>query len=790
MNELEDRDRRITVLKERLARLSEAGININDSMDPDAVLQNVLDSARFLTGAQYGVMTTLDESGELANFLASGLAPEEAQQLWAMPGGAELFEYLRTIQGPMRVADFAVHARDMGLPDFKPPAPMSAFLTVPIRRRGDNLGSIHIAKRDPGQEFSQEDEETLAMFASQAATVVSNARRYREERRARASLETLVDTSPVGVVVFDAKTGAPLSFNREAVRIVDSIRQPDQPPQDLLEVMTVRRADGREVSLMEWPLAESLSSGETVRAEDIVLSVPDGRSVSVLLNASPIRSEDGGLESFVVTLQDMTPMKELERMRAEFLGMVSHELRTPLTSIRGSATTMQETAQDLDTAELRQFLRIIVDQADNMRELIDDLLDVARIEAGALSISPEPVQVSQLVDRARNTFLSGGGRDNLDISLEPDLPLVIADRRRIAQVIGNLLSNSARHSPQSSVIRVRAARDGVHIAISVSDEGRGIPSEQLGRLFRKFSTSARHDGGSGDTGLGLSICKGIVEAHGGRIWAESEGARLGARFTFTVPIAEEAAAASLLPSSQRSRRESKDETILVVDDDPQMLRIIRNALLGAGYDPVVTADPEEAQHIARDTQPSLALLDMMLPGSDGIQLMQDIFSIADAPVIFISAYGHEEVIARAFEAGAADYLVKPFSTTELAARVKAALLRLDSRYLAAASKLFTLGDLTIDYDERLVTLAGRPVRMTPKEYNLLRILSINDGRTVNHGRLLHRLWDSKKPGDMRSLRTLMRRLRRKLDEDGGNPKYIFSEPHLGYRMAKGERVEP
>ncbi len=790
MNELEDRDRRIAALKERLARLSEAGININDSMDPDAVLQNVLDSARFLTGAQYGVMTTLDESGELANFLASGLAPEEAQQLWAMPGGAELFEYLRTIQGPMRVADFAVHARDMGLPDFKPPAPMSAFLTVPIRRRGDNLGSIHIAKRDPGQEFSQEDEETLAMFASQAATVVSNARRYREERRARASLETLVDTSPVGVVVFDAKTGAPLSFNREAVRIVDSIRQPDQPPQDLLEVMTVRRADGREVSLMEWPLAESLSSGETVRAEDIVLSVPDGRSVSVLLNASPIRSEDGGLESFVVTLQDMTPMKELERMRAEFLGMVSHELRTPLTSIRGSATTMQETAQDLDTAELRQFLRIIVDQADNMRELIDDLLDVARIEAGALSISPEPVQVSQLVDRARNTFLSGGGRDNLDISLEPDLPLVIADRRRIAQVIGNLLSNSARHSPQSSVIRVRAARDGVHIAISVSDEGRGIPSEQLGRLFRKFSTSARHDGGSGDTGLGLSICKGIVEAHGGRIWAESEGARLGARFTFTVPIAEEAAAASLLPSSQRSRRESKDETILVVDDDPQMLRIIRSALLGAGYDPVVTADPEEAQHIARDTQPSLALLDMMLPGSDGIQLMQDIFSIADAPVIFISAYGHEEVIARAFEAGAADYLVKPFSTTELAARVKAALLRLDSRYLAAASKLFTLGDLTIDYDERLVTLAGRPVRMTPKEYNLLRILSINDGRTVNHGRLLHRLWDSKKPGDMRSLRTLMRRLRRKLDEDGGNPKYIFSEPHLGYRMAKGERVEP
>ena len=790
MNELEDRDRRIAALKERLARLNQAGISINESLDPDAVLQNVLDSAMHLTGARYGVMTTLDESGRLSDFLASGLTPEEEEQFWAMPEGVELFEYLKTIQGPMRVADFAGHARAVGLPDFKPPAPMSAFLTVPIRRRGDNLGSIHIAKRDPGQEFSQEDEETLTMFASQAAIVVSNARRYREERRARASLETLVDTSPVGVAVFDARTGAPVSFNREMARIVDGLRDAEQPPVHILETLTCRRADGREVSLKEWPLAELLPSGETVRAEEIVLSVPDGRSVAALLNATPIRSEDGEVESFVVTLQDMTPAKELEQLRAEFLGMVSHELRTPLTSIRGSATTMQEAAQDLDVAELRQFLRVIVDQADNMRELIDDLLDVARIEAGALSVSPEPVHVAQLVDRARNTFLSGGGRNNLDISLDPDLPPVMADRRRIAQVIVNLLSNAARHSPESSIIRVRAARDGLHIAVSVADEGRGIPAEQLPQLFRKFSSDTRQDVGSGDTGLGLSICKGIVEAHGGRIWAESEGASLGARFTFTIPMADEAAALGLLPLSARPRRESTDESILVVDDDPQILRVVRNALLETGYDPVVTADPDEALRLMRDERPSLALLDMMLPGSNGIDLMKDIFSIADAPVIFLSAYGHDEVIARAFEAGAADYIVKPFTPTELAARVKVALLRREDRYRVAASEPYTRGDLTINYAERLVSVAGRPVRLTPKEYDLLRILSVNAGRAMSHDQLLRRLWDSNKPGDIRSLRTLMKRLRGKLGEDAVNPTYIFSEPHLGYRMPKAEAPEP
>ncbi len=788
MTQLDDRDRRIAALRERLTRLSEASLSINDSLDPDAVLQRTLDSARRITGARYGVMTTLDESGALNDFLASGMTPEEAQTLWAMPGGTDFFEYLRTIPGPFRVADFAGHARSMGLPEFLPPAPMSAFLSVPIRHRGDEVGSIHVAKSVPGEEFSREDEETLVMFASQAAMVIANARRYRDERRARTSLETLVETSPVGVVVFDAGTGAPLSFNRESVRIVEDLRDADQPPERLLEEMTCRRADGREFSLKEWPLAEILSDGETVRAEEIVLSVPDGRSVTILLNATPIRADEGEIESFVVTLQDMTPIKELELLRAEFLGMVSHELRTPLTSIRGSATTMQEASDDLGSAELRQFLRIIVDQADNMRELIDDLLDVARIETGALPVNPEPAEVARLIDRARNTFMSGRGGRDLDIDLAPDLPLVMADKRRIVQVLGNLLSNAARHSPESSPIRLSAARDGVHVAVSVTDEGRGIPADRLPSLFRKLSVSAGEEG-SGAAGLGLAICKGIVEAHGGRIWAQSEGASLGARFTFTIPAVEVTAADLGLSSPAAPQWEPEDEPILVVDDDPQMLRHIRNALVGAGYDPTVTADPEEALGLMQENPPRLVLLDMMLPGYDGVNLMRDIFRLADVPVIFLSAYGHDQTIARAFEAGAADYIVKPFTTTELAARIKAALLRRDNRYGDASSRPYVLGDLIIDYRQRSVSVAGRAVDLTPKEYDLIHVLSINAGRVLTHAQLLRRLWDPEKPGDVRGLRSLMRRLRRKLGEDASEPTYFFAEPRVGYRMAKDEGRE-
>ena len=516
------RDEQMAALRERLSRLSEASLRINESLELDAVLQGVLDSARSLTDARYALITTMRDTGEVEDFVVSGLTTEEAQRLWEVPERMQLFSYFSAIPAPLRMPDFAAHMREMGLPDFRLPVPISSFIAAPIRHRGVSVGNIHVAKDLPGLAFTREDEETLVMFASQVALVVANARRHRDERRARADLETLIDTSPVGVVVFAMGTGAPVSFNREARRIVDGLRNPDQTTEQLLQVLTVRRADGRQFSLAEFPLAEALGTSETVRAEEIVMETAGGRSVTVLLNATPIRSEEGGVESVVVTMQDMTPLEEIERLRAEFLGMVSHELRTPLTSIRGSATTMLDATSDLDPAEIRQFLRIIVNQADHMRDLIGSLLDVARIETGTLPVSPEPVEVAVLVDRARNTFLSAGGRNALDIDLAPDLPLVMADRRRIVQVIGNLLSNAARHSPESSPLRVAAVRDGLHVELSVVDEGRGIPAERLPHLFRKFSRVEDDDQGE-DTGLGLAICKGIVEAHGGRIWAESEG---------------------------------------------------------------------------------------------------------------------------------------------------------------------------------------------------------------------------------------------------------------------------
>ena len=795
MKNSDERDQQREVPRNRLSRLSEASLRINESLDLDTVLQEILDSARSLTDARCGVIVSVDDKGQAEDFLASGLTADETQQLFAMPEGLKIFEYLTTIPGPLRIPDIVSYLRSQGFSEFHPPTEISvrACLRAPIRHRGENVGNIYLAKSEPGQEFTREDEDTLVMFASQAALAIGNVRKYRDERRARADLETLIDTSPIGVAVFDVRTGALVSINREARRIIGVLQTPGYPLEQLLDVVTVRRWDGSEVSLDKVSLTQVLSIGETVRAEEIVLKAPDGRSVTTLVNATPIRSQDGEVESFIVTLQDLTSLEELGRLRAEFLSMVSHELRVPLISIRGSATALLDISSDLDPAELRQFHRIIVEQADHMRELIGNLLDVARIKTGTLPVSPEPTEIASLVDRARNTFLTSGGRHDLDLDLALDLPLVMADRLRIVQVLSNLLSNAARHSLESSVIRVTALREDLHVAVTVTDGGTGISAERLPLLFRKFSRADDENGEReiGGPGLGLAICKGIVEAHGGRIWAESDGLGQGARFTFTLPVVEEAGSGATTQSPRRatrSQQEANEEVrILVVDDDPQALRYIRNALSEVGFTPIVTPDPKEALLLTAEQNLHLVLLDMVLPDSNGIDLMENILRMADVPVIFVSAYGKDQVIAQAFEQGAADYIVKPFSPTELVARVRAALRRQADPYRIESLEPYVLGDLTIDYAERRVTVANQPVELTATEYGLLFELSVNAGRVVTYDQLLRRVWGQTNSSDVRLIRTPARNLRRKLGDAAGSPTYIFTELRVGYWMPRGQK---
>ncbi len=780
-------------LRNRLSRLSEASRRINESLEIDTVLQGVLDSARSLTGARYGVIILLENEGKIGKFHSSGMTPEEARRIWNTPDGMRIFEYLVSLSEPLRIPDLLARLNSVGLPEFSPPASVGSvlsFLAAPVLLVGERVGHIFVADKEAGAEFTPQDEETLVLFASQAALVISNARQYRNEQEARNDLETLINTSPVGVVVFDAHSGVPLSLNREAKRIVDGLRDPIQSPKDLLGVITIRRADGREIAIGELPLAQALRDAETVRAEKIVMRVPDGRSITTLVNATPIHSKEGKVKTFVVTLQDLSPFEELERQRSEFLAMVSQELRMPLTSIKGSVATVLDNTTSLEWSEIVQFFRIIDLQANRIQDLIGSLLEVARIESGTLSVVPKPTEVRSLIDEAKSAFISAGGRNVVEIDLPTDAAWVMADPGRIVKVLFNLLSSSSRHSPEGSSIRVCVVREEVHVAISIRVLGAEESAGLLPYMIRAYpDVEGGHlEGNTLGSGLALSVCKGIVEAHGGRLRAASNGPDPGKRFTLTLPYVHMGSNGSTIESTaspvRRRPGERERVRILAVDDDPQTLRYVHDSLSRGGFAPIVTGDPEDVPMLLSNQKPHLVLLDMLLPGINGFDLLNTILEKEDVPVIFLSEYGEEDVIAKAFDMGAADYVVKPFSATELSARIRAALRRGTAHGWSALPDPYRVGELSIDYAERQVTVAGRPVQLTATEYDVLYRLSKAAGRVLTHDQLLQWVWSPGRRGEPWLVRNVVKRLRRKIGDDAQDPAYIFTEPRVGYRMLK------
>jgi signal transduction histidine kinase len=247
-------------------------------------------------------------------------------------------------------------------------------------------------------------------------------------------------------------------------------------------------------------------------------------------------------------------LKELDRMKTELLSTVSHELRTPLGSIKGYATTLLTHGNKLKREEQREFLEIIDSEADRLRELIENLLDMSRLEAGVLRIDKEPARLGAIArDLTRKVQLAAPNHA-LELSWPAEDPLVNADRRRIYQVVQNLLSNAVKYSPDGGCIALSAECERRDLVVSVTDQGLGMPTAELDRIFDRFhrvhGEMSRVIGG---TGLGLAICKGLVEAHGGRIWAESAGEGKGSIFKFSLPRLPETADVAVTATPSRSK---------------------------------------------------------------------------------------------------------------------------------------------------------------------------------------------------------------------------------------------
>jgi NtrC-family two-component system sensor histidine kinase KinB len=240
----------------------------------------------------------------------------------------------------------------------------------------------------------------------------------------------------------------------------------------------------------------------------------------------------------VLLLRDITRLRELDRLKSEFVLTASHELRTPLTSVSMAVDLLMESAAAKLTGKERELLAACHEDVQRLRALVNDLLDLSRIEAGKLELALERVRPAFLFDQALAVVKPQAEAKNLELKLEapPDLPDVKVDPNKIVWVIVNLLANAVRHTPEGGHIRVKGERVGGQVHISVADDGEGVPYDIQSRIFDKF-VQVKRDAAAGGSGLGLAICKEVVRAHRGTIWLESVPGQ-GSDFTFTIPVAD------------------------------------------------------------------------------------------------------------------------------------------------------------------------------------------------------------------------------------------------------------
>lgn len=366
--------------------------------------------------------------------------------------------------------------------------------------------------------------------------------------------------------------------------------------------------------------------------------------------------------SYNIAQQAVEEMREVDRLKSQFLANMSHELRTPLNSIIGFARVILKGIDGPITELQQQDLTAIFNSGQHLLGLINDILDLSRIEAGKMELTFDEVNITDLISSVMST--AAGLVKDKPIKLKPELaenlPLVRADAMRIRQVLINFMSNAAKFTEEGEIVVKANLEEPVKgqpaVKISVIDTGPGISEEDQAKLFQPFSqvdaSLTRKVGGSG---LGLSICHHLIQMHNGQIGIDSAPGK-GSTFYFSIPVAQ---------SKPKTEGLEAERVILAIDDDPQIISLYERYLQPKGYHVIGLSDPAKAKERVKQLKPFAITLDIMMPGYDGWQVLTDIKSspeTRDIPVVVCSIVEDEE---KGFSLGAADYLVKPVLEEDL-----------------------------------------------------------------------------------------------------------------------------
>jgi PAS domain S-box-containing protein len=543
------------------------------------------------------------------------------------------------------------------------------FAVVPLKFRGRSIGLVGADNKLSRRPITRRAVAQLELFCQALAAAVSNARLFEETQQQKTRLEQIFSSTSDGILVLDLD-GRIVALNSRggALLGVDARAVTGKPVAALVEAVGAPGA----WSARGGPALQALAEGRAAPASgDLELDQPAPRTLR--WHAEPTRDATGKRVGVTLTLQDVTREREIDRMKTEFVSIVSHELRTPLTSIKGSLHLLLTDDDPPLAPTHRELVEISTKNSDRLIRLINDILDISKIEAGRIDLhleSHRPVEfVAVAVDGIRSVADERGVR--IETAVAGDLPLVLVDFDRIVQVMTNLLSNAVKFSPAGGRVMVKADVSGDALEIRVRDEGRGIAAADLPNLFQKFrqldSSSVRVAGG---TGLGLAITRGIVEEHGGRVRVES---MLGLGSTFIVELPVPATAQPAPPPEPSRPAAIGRPRVLVVDDEPEVRAELRAYLEGDGFDVLEAGRALDGVDLARRERPDLVTMDILLPDLDGfeaVRLLREHEETRGIPVVVVSVTRTRSSSA---ETDIAAYVTKPVDEGELLLRVHAAL---------------------------------------------------------------------------------------------------------------------
>jgi len=481
--------------------------SVTSLLDPDKLLTRIVEATMYVTGAEEISLFLLDEeTQELQLRAVQGVGEHEARPVRRSADNAVVRQVMSTGQVAM-IQTARTRKTD----------PLQATLAVPLRARSGTIGVLHATNKMAMEPFSENDPYLLSVLADYAAIAIENARLFAEVEEQRTKLETILTGSEDLIIVTD-DDGLVLLLNPAAANAfcLEKVEMVGKP---LLEVASNEALD----QLFRLP-----GTGNGVRNLEVPLV--DGRTFYASL--SPVT--DVG---WALIMRDITHLKELDRMKSDFVATITHDLRSPLTAIQGSLRLLPQLGQLND--EQADFAKRAMRNVEHMDDLISSLLDIGRIEAG-LEMEMSAIHMDLVIEEAVSNLMGHAKSKGLVLRaiVLDDLPLVTGNHMRLTQVMTNLLDNAIRYTPQGGSVTVRATAEADHVTVSVIDTGVGIPAKAKARIFDKFyRVEGPQAEESPGMGLGLATVKSIVEKHGGQVWVQSK-VEEGSTFCFTLPRLE------------------------------------------------------------------------------------------------------------------------------------------------------------------------------------------------------------------------------------------------------------